>query len=131
MQININTDHTIAGNDALNTRVSLEVETALSLFSDHITRVEVHLSDENGARSGLNDKRCAMEARLEGRPPLAVTAHAGTLHQAVEGGAEKLSHLIDSTLGRAARSVHGGERAATTVAAAAAVGAAGDADAAS
>jgi len=100
MQININTDHTISGNAALNTRVSLEVETALSLFSDHITRVEVHLSDENGSKSGQEDKRCMMEARLEGRRPVAVTCHAANLEGAIEGAAEKLAGLIASTLGR-------------------------------
>ena len=100
MQININTDHTIAGNDALNTQVKLEVESALSLFSDHITRVEVHLSDENGSRSGQEDKRCMMEVRLEGRQPVAVTCHAATVDLAIEGAAEKLAGLVESTLGR-------------------------------
>ncbi len=110
MQIQVNTDHNIEGRDALAAHVQTIVDGALQRFSDHITRLEVHLSDENAAKSGLHDKRCVIEARLEGRPPLAVTAHAQTLHQAVEGGAEKMSHLIESTLGRAARAVHGGER---------------------
>jgi hypothetical protein len=44
--------------------------------------------------------RCMMEARLEGRQPLAVTHHAQTLGQAVDGAADKLCRLIDSTLGR-------------------------------
>jgi hypothetical protein len=41
-----------------------------------------------------------MEARLEGRQPVAVTHQAATLDQAVEGAAHKLARLIESTLGR-------------------------------
>ena len=99
MQIQINTDHNIEGHEALAAQVSEVVESALSRVSDHITRVEVHLSDENSDKHGQNDKRCMMEARLEGRQPIAVTHQAATLDQAVDGAADKLTRLIESTLG--------------------------------
>jgi hypothetical protein len=41
-----------------------------------------------------------MEARLEGRQPIAVTDEADTVVQAVDGAAGKLARLIESTLGR-------------------------------
>lgn len=44
--------------------------------------------------------RCMMEARLEGRQPIAVTHQAASLDQAVDGAADKLTKMIDSTLGR-------------------------------
>ena len=101
MQIQINTDHNIEGHQALVTQVSDVVENALSRFSEHITQVDVHLSDENSDKKhGNDDMRCMMEARLEGRQPVAVTHHAQTLDQAVDGAADKLCRLIDSTLGR-------------------------------
>ena len=101
MQIQINTDHNIEGRETLADRVSGVVEGALSRLSDHITRVEVHLSDENSAKKGGNDDmRCMMEARLEGRQPIAVTHWAATLDQAVDGAADKLTRSIESTLGR-------------------------------
>lgn len=101
MQVQVNTDHNIEGHEALTTRVRGVVENALSRVRDHITRVEVHLSDENGDKSGNNDMRCVMEARLEGRQPVAVTDQAETLDdQAVDGAAHKLARLIESTLGR-------------------------------
>ena len=100
MQIQINTDHNIEGHEALGTQVSGVVESALSRVSYHITRVEVHLSDENGDKQGENDKRCMMEARLKGRQPIAVTHQVATLDQAVNGAADKLTRLIESTLGR-------------------------------
>ena len=104
MQIQITTDHHIDGHEALVAWATGEVKSALSRHSDHITRVEVHLSDEKGHKSGQADKCCVIEARLEGRPPMAVTHHAENLHQAVTGAADKLTRLIESTLGRAARS---------------------------
>ncbi|HUG99148.1 MAG TPA: HPF/RaiA family ribosome-associated protein, partial [Gammaproteobacteria bacterium] len=46
------------------------------------------------------DMRCLMEARLEGLQPIAVTHRAATSSQAVEGAADKLTRLIESTFGR-------------------------------
>lgn len=103
MQIQINTDHHIEGHEALAAWATSEVKNGLSHHSENITRVEVHLSDENGHKGGTNDKRCVMEARLQGRQPMAVTHHAETLYRAVTGAADKLNRMIDSTLGRAAR----------------------------
>ena len=100
MQIQVHTDHNIEGHQALIDHVSGVVERALNRVSEHITRVEVHLSDVNGDKSGPGDKRCMMEARLEGRQPVAVTYQAATLDQAVDDAADKLTRLIESTLGR-------------------------------
>ncbi len=100
MQIQINSDHNVEVNAALATQVSDLVASALSRVSDHITRVEVHVSDENGDKRSEYDKRCMMEARLEGRQPIAVTYQAASLDQAVDGAVDKLSRLIESTLGR-------------------------------
>ena len=100
MQTQLNTDHNVEGHKALAAQVSGAVERALRRFSDHITRVEVHLSDENGDKSGEHDKRCLLEARLEGRQPVAVTHQAATLDQAVDGATKKFMRLIETTLGR-------------------------------
>jgi ribosome-associated translation inhibitor RaiA len=100
MQIQINTDHNIEGREALAAHLSSIVKDKLSRISSHITRVEVHVSDENGPKKGKDDKRCVMEARLEKRPPVAVTCHAETLHQAADGAADKLIRAIESDLGR-------------------------------
>jgi ribosome-associated translation inhibitor RaiA len=101
MQIQISTDQNIEGREALAAEVSGVVKLALSRFSNHITRVEVHLSDENSDKKGGHDAiRCMMEARLEGRQPIAVTHQAATLDQAVDGAAGKLTRLIEHTLGR-------------------------------
>ena len=101
MQIQINTGHNIEVHEALAAEISVAVESALSRFSDRITRVEVHLSDENSDKKVGHDTMCCMmEARLEGRQPIAVTHHATTLDEAVDGAADKLARLIEHTLGR-------------------------------
>ncbi|QCB46898.1 HPF/RaiA family ribosome-associated protein [Hydrogenophaga sp. PAMC20947] len=100
MKIQVNTGAHVDGHDRLAAHVSAQIEEALGHFSDHVTRVEVHLSDENGDKGGLHDQRCMMEARLQGRQPVAVTEHAATQAQAVQGAAQKLAHLLDSTYGR-------------------------------
>ena len=100
MQVQVNTDRNIEGREALAAHVSGVVKGALSRISDQVTRVEIHLTDESGPKSRQNDKRCTMEARIQGRKPLAVTHHAATLHQAVDGAAEKLTRLVESTIER-------------------------------
>ncbi|MBK1720792.1 HPF/RaiA family ribosome-associated protein [Thiocystis violacea] len=100
MQIQINTDRHIEGHERLTTWASGVVEQALSRVSDRITRVVVHLSDENADKSGRHDQQCTMEARLEGRQPVAVTHQAASMDQAVKGATEKLTGAIESIIGR-------------------------------
>ena len=76
------------------------MESAIDRFSDRITRIEVHLSDQNGDKSGQEDKRCMLEARLEGRQPTVVTHEAASLEEAVDGAADKLKRSLESTLER-------------------------------
>lgn len=88
MKIQVNTDKNI-GHEALAAQVEATVARSLSHVSAHITRVEVRLSDENGAQNGQHDKRCMMEARLEGRQPSAASCEAATVAQAVAGAADE------------------------------------------
>ena len=100
MKVQISTDGNIRGHEKMTDKVKWEVEESLSPISDRITRVEVHLSDTGGRKHGVHDTRCVMEARLEGRPPIAVTHKAAILDQAVEGAMDKLTRKIENTLGR-------------------------------
>jgi ribosome-associated translation inhibitor RaiA len=100
MQIQINTDNHITGREELAAEVEGVVQGKLGRFSGQITRVEVHLGDENSHKGGSADKRCMMEARIEGRRPTAVTHQAGTLREAVSGAVDKLTAALDTTLGK-------------------------------
>lgn len=100
MLIQVNTDNHIKGREALVAQVESTVESNLRHFQNHITRVEVHLTDENSQKGGAKDKRCMMEARIEGRQPLAVSHEAESLTQAVDGAAKKLKASLATALGR-------------------------------
>ncbi len=100
MIIQFNTDNNVSGSEAFKAPLIALIEDNLSRFSDQITRLEVHLSDENGDKNSLNDKRCMVEARLEGRQPIAVTDMADTKEQAVSGAIDKLKASLETILGR-------------------------------
>jgi ribosome-associated translation inhibitor RaiA len=100
MTIQLNTDKNIPGDERLESYVSSLIEDELSHFSDQITRVEVHLADENSRKKGENDKRCMLEARLENRQPIAVTSHAKTVDKAVNNALNKLNAAIETIVGR-------------------------------
>ncbi|WP_426176014.1 HPF/RaiA family ribosome-associated protein [Massilia sp. TWR1-2-2] len=100
MQININTDKTIERHQGLDDHVESVVNAAIGRFGEHITRVQVHLSDENSQKSADGGNRCMLEARVTGYQPIAVSDHAATLHMAISGAADKLKRAIDSALGR-------------------------------
>ena len=100
MIIQFNTDNNIDGNERLSGYLETQLSEGLSRFDSHITRIEVHLSDENANKEGKNDKRCLLEARLEGMQPIAVTNHDNTIEQAVNGALDKLKAALDSAIGK-------------------------------
>ena len=101
MIIQINTDRNIEGDDALAQEIEATVRGTLDRFSEQITRVSIHLSDENSdKKSGTEDMRCLLEARLAGLQPISVSHNAGSVEHAVDGAVEKLKHSLESTLGR-------------------------------
>lgn len=102
LQIQIRTDNHIHVHDNRAAELESIVKHALRHCSQHITRVEMHLSDINGIKAGQPDKSCVMEVRLEHRQPMAVTEVAETVGGSVTGAAEKLARLVKSTLERAA-----------------------------
>lgn len=102
MKIQVNTDHHIHNDERLQEYVEATVTGTLGRFREQVTRVEVHLSDENGSeRGGPDDKRCMMEVRVEGQAPSAVTHHAATVRESIDGAANKLERVLDSLFGKA------------------------------
>jgi len=100
MTIQFNTDKNINGNEEFTAPYIAQIEDELSRYSHQITRIEVHLSDEDGNKNGLNAMRCMIEARLEGRQPVAVINQADTHDQAVGGALDKLTTSLDSIIGK-------------------------------
>ncbi|MDM0011860.1 HPF/RaiA family ribosome-associated protein [Variovorax sp. J22P168] len=100
MQIQVNTSNGIENKETLEQWADGEMRQNLSRFAGEVTRVEIHLSDENSRRGGAADKRCTMEARLAGHQPLAVSHDGATIDEAFRGASDKLKRSLDSTLGR-------------------------------
>jgi ribosome-associated translation inhibitor RaiA len=102
MKIQVNTDHNTPGSESLNNFINTVLSSELEHFSDHVTRLEVHLADENAGKTGQNDKRCMIEARVEHRSPVAVTAHADTYEEAISSASDKIKSSLDTIFGKIA-----------------------------
>src|SRR3954449_12390568 len=100
MQVLVNSDHHITGDETLNARVQSIVEDALDRFADRITRVEVLLSDEAGGKHGAKDKNCVLEPPPAGVGPVVASNEAPTVLEAIEGAASKLQRALGHTIGK-------------------------------
>ncbi len=108
MQIQVNAGNGCGNKEPLERWASEFLHQQLARFSQEITRIEVQLSDENTAKGGAADKRCMMEARINGHEPLAVNHHAENQDLAFRGAAQKLVRMLDHTLGKLDRHEHRG-----------------------
>lgn len=90
--------------DAIDQFVRDKVMSHLGHLAEKLTRVEVHLRDDNSsAKSSHNDKRCTMEARPAGRQPLVVEHTGDDLYRVITETAGKLSRAVKTNVDRAER----------------------------
>jgi len=107
MKVQVNTSNDIDNKETLERWASEFLGEQLARFEQDITSIEVQLSDENhAAKGGGVDKRCMMEARINGRPPIAVTNFAPDQNLAFRGAAEKLEKALDHAFGKLDRREH-------------------------
>lgn len=99
MLVQVRTNNNVEGSAELAKQVEDEVTATLGRFAEQITRVEVHVNDENSHKQGI-DKRCMMEARLAGLQPIAVHHDAATVEEAVSGAVDKLEKSLDRHLSK-------------------------------
>ncbi|MBB5316159.1 HPF/RaiA family ribosome-associated protein [Tunturibacter empetritectus] len=100
MQIQISSDKNISMHSKLSHLIESDLHRILNRFKDEITRVEVHLSDEDGDKAGAQDKRCRLEVRPKRHQSLAVTNKSSNIPASVTGAASKMQRLLISTFGR-------------------------------
>jgi ribosome-associated translation inhibitor RaiA len=100
MQIQVNSDNHIQSSIRLEEWVRNTIESTLERYEEDLTRIEVHLRDENGDKPGPHDMRCQLEARPKGHQPISVTHKADTLELAIEGAATKLEHALEHMFGK-------------------------------
>ncbi len=99
MYIQVNAHNSLTAPARFQSWASEELERALSRFSTKLSRIEVYLSDENQAKEGANDKRCSIEAKLDGFPMMAVAHQGDTIGEALLGATEKLERILDKKIG--------------------------------
>jgi ribosome-associated translation inhibitor RaiA len=101
MLVQINTDRNVEGREELSRQVEEKVRGALDRFSDRLTRVEIHLGDENSDKKpGEDDMRCLLEARPAGLRPITVSHRAATVDLAVDGALDKFERALESAFGK-------------------------------
>jgi ribosomal subunit interface protein len=101
MQVQVNTDNHIPGDERLHDYAQELIEGTLARFQDRVTSVKVHLGDESGAEKRADDdKRCSIEARIAGHQPVAVTNHAPTVREAITGAVHKLEKILNTLTDR-------------------------------
>jgi len=107
MKVQVNTSNDIENKETLERWAGEYLNEQLGRFEQDITSIEVQISDENhAAKGGGIDKRCMMEARVNGRAPIAVTNFAPDQNLAFRGAAEKLGHALDHAFGKLNRREH-------------------------
>lgn len=100
MDVQINTANNIEGREALTQHLEGAVRDRLSRFEQRLTRVEMHVGDEDGGTDTEKDKRCVLEARPAGLQPVTVSQQAGSIDQATSGALGKLVSALDRTFGK-------------------------------
>lgn len=97
MQIQLN-GH-ITRSEPLTDHVNKEVTHALRHFTERVTRVEVHLHDDNADKHG-KDKRVILEARPAGHQPVAVTHDGTDMYDTIHQASKKLERALDHLFGK-------------------------------
>jgi hypothetical protein len=100
MLIEVRTDGNIKGGEEFSAEVKAVVHAALDRYGDGLRRVDVHLSDTIGDKTGHEDKSCMIEARRDGREPIIVMHQESTLHQAIQGAVHNRKKSIESAFGK-------------------------------
>ncbi|MEO6322657.1 MAG: HPF/RaiA family ribosome-associated protein [Polaromonas sp.] len=100
MQVQVNSNHSIDTGESFERWANTELNESFSRFKEDITRIEVHMSDQNGDKISAVHKRCVMEARLANREPVAVNHQAPNQDEAFRGASDKLKRVLEHTLGK-------------------------------
>lgn len=106
MQIQFNSGSSVMGTENVADRIGEQVRRKLARFEDRLTRLEVHVSDENARKGGGDDKACTIEARPRGGRAIGVTEHAADIDTAARQAATTLAQRLERHFGKAQRHGH-------------------------
>jgi hypothetical protein len=103
MKFQLNTDKNIRSDGRLAKVAENTVVSALGHLAGRLSRIEVHLADDNAAKGGPDDIRCTIEARPEGMQPQTVIHSDANIEAALRGAAKKIRARLDSEFGKLGR----------------------------
>ena len=106
MQVQFNSDSSVMGTENVAERIESAVRTKLARFEERLTRLEIHVRDENGPKHGADDKACMIEARPRGGRPIGVTEHASKVDDAARKAAHTLAQRLERFFGKESRHGH-------------------------
>ena len=106
MQVQFNSDSSVMGTENVAERIESQVRQKLARFEERLTRVEVHVSDVNGAKHGADDKHCKIEARPRGGKPIGVTGKAADVDSAARKAASTLAQRLTRHFGKSEKHKH-------------------------
>lgn len=101
MQVQVHADDSIQGGESLAQWAQEEINAKLARLKDYVVRVEVFLTEVDALKAtGGPGKRCVLETRANGRPPIAVNAEAEKVKDAFGAAIEKLRRAVETDLGK-------------------------------
>lgn len=106
MQFQFNSDSSVMGTENVAERIEAMMREKLARFEDRLTRLEVHVSDENAAKGGSDDKACTVEARPRGGRPIGVTEHASKVDDAARKAANTMAQRLERIFGKSEKHKH-------------------------
>jgi ribosomal subunit interface protein len=86
--------------EELEQQLSGFIQKSLKRFTDRITRIEVHLEDENSLKGGKDDKRCSIEVRPVNMEPIIVSSKSDNVIKSVREAADKAKATLDRAIGK-------------------------------
>lgn len=102
MQIIINSDKQVDLKAEQTEQWQTEIASSLERFGDWITRVEVHLTDQNSqAKGGPDDIRCLMEARPASKQPVSIEVRSSSVDRAIREATNTLERRLSGILEKA------------------------------
>jgi ribosome-associated translation inhibitor RaiA len=102
MQVLFNYHAGVSHSDTLEDHARHQIDHSIGRHAGRVTRVEVHIADDNAHKHGPSDKRCMLEARPAGMHPIAVESRAADFYAAVSDAAGKLGRALAHRLERKA-----------------------------
>ncbi len=106
MQFQFNSDSSVMGTQNVAERIENQLRQKLARFEDRLTRLEVHVGDDNARKGGADDKHCTIEARIRGEKPIGVTGNASDVDAAARIAGNTMAQRLERHFGKHEKHKH-------------------------